>query len=161
MRRLLPKSRILQLAVCTALISVLLAGRAKPQPDPMPKTVTVLDPVLVKQMILDGQLMTANRGEVISPDGKYLLAGVRGDPTETMAAIPITAASEPIALYSVDRSWTTNNLVQWYPVGWLSDTKCLFIVHGWQNQGVHKGERGTAILTGDLKIGRASCWVRV
>ncbi|MGE5578476.1 MAG: TolB family protein [Bacillota bacterium] len=147
------------------LLAVLLAGCAKSQPEP--KTVAVLDPALTKQVTLNGQLVTTNGEDMISPDGKYLLAGIRGKPAETMSAIPIQGGpaqgepaadpatgagdAEPIVLYSVDSFWTRYNLVQWYPVGWLSNTKCAFIVHGWQSQGEHKGERGAAIFTADLE----------
>jgi len=141
-------------------IAVLMAGCAKPQTEP--KTVTVLEPVKVKQVTFDGQLVTANSEDIISPDGKYLLAAIRGKPAETMSAIPTQGGTatepvagegeaEPIVLYSVDSSWARNNLTQWYPVGWLSNTKCVFIVHGWQSQGEHKGERGAAIFTADLE----------
>jgi hypothetical protein len=142
------------------LFAVLLAGCTKPQPEP--KTVTVLEPTRVMEVTFDGQLITTNREAMISPDGKYLLAGIRGKPDETMAAIPIQAdaatgdeggagEAEPIVLYSVDSTWARNNLTQWYPVGWLSNTKCVFIVHGWQSQGEHKGDRGAAIFTADLE----------
>lgn len=76
---------------------------------------------MVKQLTLKGQPVTANGGRLISPDGGYLLASVRGDPIETMSAIPVRdgdpKSGKSIVLYTVDSSWSRNNLVQWYPVG--------------------------------------------
>jgi hypothetical protein len=141
------KSRLLQIIICVTLFFAFSAGCAKPEP----KTATFLEPIVIRQIALDGQLAASNRDQIISPDGKYLLAAVRGEEFEKMAAIPITEEETVFSLYSIDTSWTKNNLVQWYPIGWLSNAEAVFIVHGWQNQGIHKGERGTAVFVGNIE----------
>ncbi len=157
-------------AVCLALAATLLAvvllagcSRVTPTPPspPEPQTVTVVDPVELARFEYDGQLVTADTDRCVSPDGKHLLAAILGDEAQTMSAIPLPQegsdpsleghpAGSPIDLYSVDTSWAKDNLVQWLPIGWLSNEKPVFIVHGWQNQGEHYGERGTAVMVGDL-----------
>lgn len=151
-RSVILKTQILRLAVCAALLSALLASCAKPDP----KMITVVDPVEVKQLALEGRLVASHKGKGISPDGKFLLAALMGDESDSMVAIPITEDGETVFFYSMDASWTHNNLVQWYPIGWLSNTECLFIVHGWQDQGPHRGKRGTSIFVGNTETGTSS-----
>ncbi len=127
-----------------------------------PNMVTVVDPTELALLEFKGQWVTTDKSKCVSPSGKYLLAAIQGTATETMSAIPLPARSEgenitpvtslgeSINFYSVDTSWTKNNLVQWLPVGWLSEEKCVFVVHGWFDQGEHQGERGTCVMIGDL-----------
>jgi hypothetical protein len=166
-------ARALVRGVCMVLAAVLLAAcstATPPSPPSEPKTITVIDPVELARAEWDGQWITADKRRCVSPDGRHLLVAIQGDPAEVMAAVPLpkvnsegdpnvsptgspgelTALGEPINLYSVDTTWTKHNLVQWIPVGWLSDEQCVFIVHGWQNQGEHYGERGTAVMLGDM-----------
>jgi hypothetical protein len=86
------KHSAIRIISAVILLAVFPAGCTKPQPEP--KTVTVLEPAKVKQGTFDGQVITTNREVMISPDGKYLLAGIRGKPEETMAAIPIQADAD-------------------------------------------------------------------
>ena len=158
-------------ALSIILAVVFLAGCSQatpPEPPVTPTPVKVLDPIEIRRVEYDGRVFTGRYGEdCISPDGKYLLAAVLGESEETMSAIPLSREGEPgasgeaITLYSVDRAWTKLNAVYWIPVGWLSNDQCVFIVHGWQNQGEHKGERGSAVFIGDLSAGTASAiaWV--
>lgn len=163
-------ARTLVRAVCFVLAAVFLAAcsRATPPspPDPPdPQTLTVVDPVELVRADWDGRWVTEDKSRCISPDGKHLLVAILGDSAETMAAVPLpqgdpdrnlddpgepATVGDPITLYSVDTSWTKHNLVQWIPIGWLSDDRCVFIVHGWQDQGEHDGERGTAVMVGDI-----------
>lgn len=151
-RSILRAVRFLVLAV--AILSFM-SGCARPE-EREPKTVTVLEPAEIVKFTLDGQLVTTSKDRSISPDGKYLLAAVQGKEADRVVAIPIDVPdpmSAAVSLYEADKSWTRHNLVQWVPIGWLSETECVFAVHGWQDQGPHKGERGTALYTGDISAG--------
>ncbi len=137
------------LTICIIVLPSLLIGCTKQETEP--EFVAVLDPVLINQISLNEQISISNKQQSLSPDGKYLLAAVWGDISENMMALPTDDKGESICLHSVDAEWVRNNLVQWYPAGWLSKTKPVFIIHGWQSKGDHKGERGTAIYIGDLE----------
>jgi dipeptidyl aminopeptidase/acylaminoacyl peptidase len=71
-----------------------------------------------------------------------------------MVALSLDPATgkEARVLHSVDRNWTSNHLFGYYPLGWVSDTRCLFAIQGWQNTGPHRGKRGVAILAGDVGV---------
>ncbi|MGI6642695.1 MAG: TolB family protein [Bacillota bacterium] len=146
-------------AICLVLAAVILVGCSRTVvPPEEPKTVTVVDPVELTRTEISGQWLTVDQSRCISPDGKHLLAVVLGESTETMSAIPMPETDggpgqdlgDSVALYSIDTSWTKHNLVQWIPVGWLSDAKCVYIIHGWQNGGEHHGQRGSAVMVGDI-----------
>ncbi len=152
------KPKIGMAVCCMILVSVYLIGCTQTSPN----MVTVVDPTELARLEFKGQWVTTDKTKCVSPSGEYLLAAVQGITTETMSAIPlppkgegegvtpVTSLGESINFYSVDTTWTKNNLVQWLPVGWLSDEKCVFVVHGWFNQGEHQGERGTSVMIGDL-----------
>ncbi len=152
-------ARIAVRAACLVLAAILLVGcSVNPTPPGEPKIVTVVNPVELTRAEFSGQWITADKNQCISPDGKHLLVAVLGESAETLSAIPLLeedggsgqGLGDPIDFYSIDTTWTKHNLVQWIPVGWLWDEKCVFIVHGWQNGGEHHGERGTAVMVGDL-----------
>lgn len=155
-----PIIRMVRLLLCVGIALSLLSGCTRPE-EQEPKTVTVLDPAEILKFSFDGRLVTTTEDRSISPDGKHLLAAVLGETTDRMVAIPLSgddAASAPdfISLYEVETSWTRHNLVQWFPLGWLSNSECVFAIHGWQGQGPHKGRRGTAIYTADIEAGSSS-----
>jgi hypothetical protein len=137
------------------LSATLLSGCAKPVREP--KIVTVLDPTEINHLSLGGMVVTAHRDQAISPDSKYLLMGLLGNTSDRMVAVPIDVPGNEdngaVSLYSADTAWTHNNLLTLMPVGWLSNTECLFIVHGWQDQGPNRGDRGTSIYLGDVETG--------
>ena len=157
-------TRAIRFLVFVGVTLSLLSGCATPE-EPEPKTVTILEPAEVLKFSFDGQLVTTSKDRSISPDGKYLLAAVLGDRADRMMAIPISGGGDnptqdpvslAVSLYEVDTSWTRHNLVQWFPLGWLSDSECVFAIHGWQGTGPHKGKRGTAIYTADIETGNSS-----
>lgn len=100
---------------------------------------------------VDGELWTVNFKHTISPGGKWVLAAQTDATGVKMAALPLDAAAGKVhTLHSADRNWTSNHLFGYYPLGWASETRCLFAVQGWQNIGPHKGKRGVAVFAGDV-----------
>jgi len=100
---------------------------------------------------IDGQLWTLNPGQTISPDSRWVLATQTDADGTRVIALPL--AENPAGaqvLHSADRNWTENRLFGYYPLGWTSPRRCLFLVQGWQNAGPHKGKSGIAIYESDL-----------
>lgn len=163
--RLARSIRFVQFLLCVSLALALLSGctrQEEPEPqNPEPQTFAVLEPVEIRGFSLDGQLVTASKDRSISPDGKYLLAAILSDTIESMAAIPVggnddTVSPNPVPFYEIDTSWTDRHFVRWFPLGWTSHSQCVFAIHGWQDKGPRKGQRGTAIYTADIETGNAS-----
>jgi len=100
---------------------------------------------------VDGELWTINFKDTVSPDGKWVLATQSDAKGVRMVALPLDGkAGEARALHYADREWTSNHMFGYYPLGWVSETQCLFVVQGWQNIGPHKGKRGVAVFRGDV-----------
>ena len=118
---------------------------------PVPKPELVLNPKVVAQRQVTGDLYTRERGQAISPDGKYLLAEQRDAQGVRMVAVSLdSAAAKDVVFATVDPVWTSDNYVSLPPIGWTSPTTCIFLVSGRQSQGPHKDKTGVAIMSADV-----------
>jgi len=122
-----------------------------------------LDPHLVALLEFRGSAWTTSPEKTLSPDGKYALL-VRSDPDGMhLSAIFVGSRTNPgsqgdvtpkeaqeIVLDSATKSWTQNNLFGYYPLGWISKDKCLFVIFGWMKDGPNEGKRGLSIREGDI-----------
>lgn len=117
----------------------------------VPKPELVLNPKVVAQRQVAGDLYTRERRQAISPDGKYLLAEQRDAQGVRMVAVSLdSAAAKDVVFATVDSEWAGNNYVWLPPIGWTSPTACIFLASGRQSQGPHKDKTGVAIMSADV-----------
>lgn len=123
----------------------------------------VLDPHVVRTYQSEDWIWSGKPSEAMSPDGKWLLVARHGI-SKSMMAVPLPTdgdddgqegASNP------DRNQEmriTDNAVefrpegdtiQFHPVGWLSDTECLFLAEKIKAD----GGTGVAVLSGEMADG--------
>jgi hypothetical protein len=89
--------------------------------------------------------------KAISPDGKLLLAALDNAEGMDLALVSLKdPTAKPVIFHSVTRGWLDKATFTYSPLGWVSDSRFLFAIGGWQNQGAHKDERGLAIFAGDV-----------
>ncbi|MGE5484628.1 MAG: TolB family protein [Ignavibacteriales bacterium] len=115
------------------------------------------EPSLVKQITVDGWMWTANPWQAISPRGDYALMVRKAASCDAVNAVPLGAGDdEIITLHTADAGWIREHSPEYdpehYPVGWIDDSRCLFVIHGHQSTGPHKGERGVSIRVGDVNL---------
>lgn len=124
------------------------------EPGPEPPTV-VVDPRLEKTIPVDGMIVTSDTvSEVLSPDGRFLLAARTGTGGSDMLLIPIIGdISEPISVDSVSKEWLKDTWFDYRALDWLSSTEFLYAKMGWQPSGAHKGERGSCVVLGTITEG--------
>lgn len=144
----MPKRKGILFTLIVGVVSAFLLAGCTPTP---PAKQMVLDPKVVKTWAVDYWVASDAAGTAISPDNKYVLL-VQGGPEERIvAAVPLAADDQKdIPLYTVSNSYLQNSSLDFIPVGWLSETQCMFLATGWQYQGPHKEQRGVAVLIGDV-----------
>lgn len=160
---------LLALLLCLSISMTFLSGCVKTPTEPGPNSDVpefVLDPTLVHSTTLSGWAWTNDPSEAISPDGRYLLIAQHDSDATSLVAYPLPARGshkedsksgpengfkdEPVVLRSIGRQWTMDKGLEYIPMGWLSNTKCLFVSSGLQNQGKHRNQQGLSILEGDI-----------
>lgn len=113
-----------------------------------------IEPQEVASFECDGEIRPANERQAISPGGKHVLAVQSGEAGMNLVAIALEGDGQRVrTLHSVDRAYMQKAAFGYHSLGWLSETRCVFAITGWQNSGPHKGRRGLAVLTGDLESG--------
>ncbi len=126
----------------------------------------VLKPTLIHSATLSGWAWTNNPLQAISPDGSYILLAHNDTDSARLTAYPLPKVSpldggqageseselepEPIVLRTIDRQSAIDRGLEYIPIGWLSNTECLFISSGLQNRGKHRNRQGLSILVGDI-----------
>jgi len=61
-----------------------------------------------------------------------------------------------VALHSTIKARASTPYFSYYPVGWISETRCVFAVQGTQTAGPNKGRRGVAVHVADVATGKTS-----
>ncbi len=110
-----------------------------------------LDPRTVAEIEVQGWAWTDNPENVISPDGKYVLAILNNEERKAVAAIPIEGENQDAkTLHEAPAGWTEGDGLDYRTLGWTEDGIPLFVVFGYQNRGPNTGKRGVAIWSGGL-----------
>lgn len=129
--------------------------QATPDKPPLESKETRIKPRLVNSYEVQGQLWSVNPDLAISPDGKYLLTIRNDNAGIKVVVLPISDSesvdADGVTLHSVDKDWVEEHMFGYYPLGWINDTRCIFVVQGWQNKDHHMGKYGTAFFEGDVK----------
>lgn len=135
--------------ICLVLIAAIFLGACSFL---NPEEELVLNPHMVVSRQFSGQLVTGYQpNQVISPDGKYLLAQQWESDSSRMIAVALESDGlDDVVLQEVKQTVVNENWIQHHPIGWTSPTNCLFLVFGIQPQGPHKDQRGVAIISGDV-----------
>ena len=104
--------------------------------------------------------MQIRQRQTLSPGGSSLLLALQehtmsGPRSESVAAYSFTDQwKHPTVFFSAGQDWAKDyNLVM--PLGWVTDTSCLFLVGYRQVDGPHAGSQGISIRQGDLVTGKA------
>ena len=88
--------------------------------------------------------------ELISPDGKYLLANVEG----SIRALPLAPGLQMKTLYSAPGN--TFQRISCMPVGWLSPERCLFVAPGRDESGQAQAADTVVLYEGNPVSGNCS-----
>jgi len=146
--------------------------------------VPTLDPHLIAAFEFPGTGWNLSPEKMLSPDSKHLLV-VRSDAqgrhlvavslesrngsswentsrntTQTDTRVgnltPNLAAkrAQETKFHSLSGKETSREF-GYYPLGWISNDKCLFAIFGWMNDGPKQGKRGLSVREGDLEKGKS------
>ena len=88
--------------------------------------------------------------ELVSPDGKYLLANMEG----SIRTLPLAPGLEMKTLYSAPQD--TFQRIACMPVGWLTPDRCLFVAPGRGESGQTKAADTVVLYEGDPGSGNCS-----
>lgn len=155
-------------ALMTALIAVLcltlLASCGPKEPDWTEGF--VLDPHVVKTYQSEDWVWTGDPAKAISPDGKWLLLAQYGM-SKRVLAVPLSITEADGSEANQDRNQVVTltddaiefesdgDSVQYLPVGWLSESRCVFLAEGFHGEGPHRGKAGVSVLSGNVADGTA------
>ncbi len=168
------------LAGCSGRVTEVPAGASPPAPEPAPKPSAAPTPSpgstptpaqqptvppgyefrLKTSFELEGELWTEGASEAISPGGGYTLA-VQTSPQATRIVALTLSGDRPaeesvVALHSTSKSQAATRYFGYYPIGWISDTRCVFAVQGTQLAGPNQGKPGVAIHVAGIAPGKAA-----
>jgi hypothetical protein len=116
----------------------------------------VPDPETVAEFELEGWAWTDYPENVISPDGKHLLAILNNEERKAVALIPIEGESHDAKiLHEAPAAWAGRDGLDYRTLGWTGDGTPLFVVFGYQNRGPNTGKTGVAIWSGGNEEGVA------
>ncbi len=114
-----------------------------------PKASGVVDPRTVAAFEVQGWAWTDDPENVISPDGKHLLAVLNNEERKAVAVIPLEGEThDPKVLHEAPAGWAEFDGLDYRTLGWTGDGIPLFVVFGYQNRGPNTGKRGVAIWSG-------------
>ncbi|MGE5580467.1 MAG: hypothetical protein ACM3WU_10530 [Bacillota bacterium] len=146
--------RRMSVTIVAVLVLAVAASACTP---PAPATEKVLDPKIVKSWNVDYWIASDSARTAMSPDSKYVLLVQAGPEERVVAAVHLAKDdAKEIQLYRVDNSYLqSSKSLDFLTVGWTSETKCVFIAAGDQNEGPNQGKRGVSILEGDTASGKS------
>jgi hypothetical protein len=122
----------------------------------LPKVSGVLDPRIVAEFEVQGWAWTDDPENVISPDGKHVLAVLNNEERKALAVIPVEGESHDAKiLHEAPAGWVEGDGLDYRTLGWTRDGVPLFVVSGYQNRGPNAGKRGVAIWSGGAPEGIA------
>lgn len=102
------------------------------------------------EQVLAGRLWSNRADQAISPDGKHLLTSQYYGRSERGLVVPLADGGRVTVLWDVADISVGEDLIQCWPLGWLSADRCLFAVCGPTIEGVHEGARGISIFEASL-----------
>lgn len=102
------------------------------------------------ERVLAGSLWSNRANQAISPDGKHLLTSQYYGRSERVLVVPLADGGEVTVLRDVADISVGEDIIQCWPLGWLSADRCLFAVCGPSIEGPHEGARGISILEARL-----------
>jgi hypothetical protein len=149
-------------ALCAILSLTLLASCGPKEPDWAEGL--VLDPHVVKTYESEDWVWTGDPSRAISPDGKWLLLAEYGI-SKKVLAVPLSpkgagggqtgpGGDEVVTLTDDAVAFeSSGDSAHYLPVGWLSDSRCVFLAEGFQGEGPHGGKAGVSVLSGNVTDG--------
>lgn len=142
----------IRVGISVLLLGFVLGGCSRPT---APVTELVLDPRLSATKQLEGDLYSREPGQAISPGGHYLLAEQSDGKGFHMVAVSLADGASDVVLNTVGEGEAGDSYIRQTPLGWMSPTSCVFLVHGKHEQGPHEGKYGVAIMAADVTTRKA------
>lgn len=150
-----------------AMLCVTLLTSCKPK-EPDWSEEYVLEPHVIRTYQSEDWVWAGDPSRAISPDGKWLLVSQYGM-SKSILAVPLKAEEgqdaqgaqsgnsqvpTPVPMTAAAVEFKTEaDRAQLLPVGWLSDSRCVFLVEGYHDQPPHKGQTGVSVLSGNVADG--------
>ncbi len=142
-------SRSVLVGAATIMLLALVLGACEM---PWQKPHLILEPKVVAELPLEGGFWNQEPAQAISPDGKYILGEQRNSSTVGIMAISL-GSGENVTFASVAAEWASQHYAWYYPAGWVSSEKCVYLALG-EGQGEGQDKRGVGIMTGDVDTGK-------